>query len=79
MDQAFNVLATPEAKFYHTGNHGIVLFPNMSLPCILPSSWLLAALRINSSTFPTELAGNVRKDLFQSVHFLGFLHIRTIR
>ena len=76
MDQTFDCIwqLHKEAKFYHTGNHGIVLFPNIVFHvfCLLHS--LYFALRINSSALSTRgLAGNVWKDLFKVLcHFLGF-------
>ena len=76
MDQAFNRIwqLHKEAKFYHTGNHGIVLFPNIVFHvfCLLHGFYF--ALRINSPAFPTRgLAGNVWKNLFEMLcHFLGF-------
>ena len=76
MDQAFNRIwqLHKEAKFYHTGNHGIVLFPNKVFHVFSLLHGFYFALRINSPAFPTRgLAGNVWKDLFKVLcHFLGF-------
>ena len=76
MDQAFNRIwqLHKEAKFHHTGNHSIVLFPNIVFHvfCLLHS--LYFALRINSPALPTRgLVGNVWKNLLKVIcHFLRF-------